>query len=119
MSCAWETRDPMIYISHSPFAQSHGSSKEILFSVFKMVIIRHFVSDFSDEEDIEVCCDDDDDVQITSSESVSKTYATPSVFFVTIDSQAGQDFPNISIIYTIIWMMICLLVCISNQKKQQ
>ncbi|KAF1860133.1 hypothetical protein Lal_00033729 [Lupinus albus] len=59
-----------------------------------MVIIRDIVSDFSDEEEIELCCDDDD-VEIVSTEPISITYATPSSFFVTIDSQGGQDFPNI------------------------
>ncbi|KAF1899795.1 hypothetical protein Lal_00019927 [Lupinus albus] len=61
----------------------------------RMVIIRDIVSNFSDEEDIELCYDDDD-VDIASAEPVSITHATPSSFFVTIDSQAGQDNRNIS-----------------------
>ncbi|KAF1872143.1 hypothetical protein Lal_00033797 [Lupinus albus] len=40
----------------------------------KMVIIRDIFNDFSDEEDIELCCDDDDDLKIGSSELVSITY---------------------------------------------
>ncbi|KAF1866389.1 hypothetical protein Lal_00024400 [Lupinus albus] len=85
-----------------------GDGGEVLVKIFyltlnngdccnlSMVIIRDIVSDFSDEEDIELYCDDDDDVDIASAELVSITFATPSSFFVTIDSQAGQDYQNIS-----------------------
>ncbi|KAF1866373.1 hypothetical protein Lal_00024383 [Lupinus albus] len=59
-----------------------------------MVIIRDIVSDFSDDEDIELCWDSDEDVEIASTEPVSITYATPSSFFVTIDSQAEQYIHN-------------------------
>ncbi|XP_019420733.1 PREDICTED: uncharacterized protein LOC109330922 [Lupinus angustifolius] len=58
-----------------------------------MAIIRDIVSDFSDEEDIELDDDEHDDVQITTHEAVSVTYHNPSSFFVNIDHQSGQDFP--------------------------
>ncbi|CAL0320995.1 unnamed protein product [Lupinus luteus] len=53
-----------------------------------MVIIRDILSDFSNEEDIELCDDDDD---IESNEATSVTYVNPSSFFVNIDAAAGQD----------------------------
>ncbi|KAF1874844.1 hypothetical protein Lal_00007459 [Lupinus albus] len=59
-----------------------------------MVIIRNIVNDFSDDEDIELCCDDDEDLEFGSSEVTNITYGTPSSFFVTIDSAAGQDIQN-------------------------
>ncbi|KAF1883823.1 hypothetical protein Lal_00038315 [Lupinus albus] len=59
-----------------------------------MVIIRDIVNDFSDDENIELSCDDDEDLELGSSEVPNITYATPSSFFVTIDSAAGQDIQN-------------------------
>ncbi|KAF1885812.1 hypothetical protein Lal_00042681 [Lupinus albus] len=59
-----------------------------------MVIIRDIVNDFSDDEDIELCCDDDEDLELGSSEVANITYGTPSSFFITIDSAAGQDIQN-------------------------
>ncbi|KAF1884130.1 hypothetical protein Lal_00046418 [Lupinus albus] len=58
-----------------------------------MVIIRDIVNDFSDDENIELCCDDDEDLELGSSEVANITYGTPS-FFVTIDSAAAQDIQN-------------------------
>ncbi|KAF1894171.1 hypothetical protein Lal_00004093 [Lupinus albus] len=60
----------------------------------EMVIIRDIVNDFSDDEDIELCCDDDEDLELDSSELANITYGIPSSFFVTIDSDAGQDIQN-------------------------
>ncbi|KAF1858698.1 hypothetical protein Lal_00044731 [Lupinus albus] len=45
-------------------------------------IIRDIVNNFSDEEDIELCCDDDEDLEIDISEPVNITYRTSSSFFV-------------------------------------
>lgn len=59
-----------------------------------MVIIRDIVNEFSDDEDIELCCDDEEDLELDSSELANITYGTPSSFFVTIDSDAGQDIQN-------------------------
>ncbi|KAF1897689.1 hypothetical protein Lal_00032446 [Lupinus albus] len=59
-----------------------------------MVIIRDIVNDFSGDEDIELCCDDDEDLELGSSEVANIIYGTPSSFFVTIDSAAGQDIQN-------------------------
>ncbi|KAF1879667.1 hypothetical protein Lal_00033325 [Lupinus albus] len=44
--------------------------------------------------DIELCCDDDEELELGSSEVANKTYGTPSSFFVTIDSAVGQDIQN-------------------------
>ncbi|KAF1899392.1 hypothetical protein Lal_00019520 [Lupinus albus] len=60
----------------------------------EMVIIRDIVNEFSDDEDIELCCDDEEDLELDSSELANITYGTPSSFFVTIDSDAGQDIQN-------------------------
>ncbi|KAF1873363.1 hypothetical protein Lal_00027401 [Lupinus albus] len=43
---------------------------------------------------IELCCDDDEDLEFGSSEVTNITYGTHSSFFVTIDSAAGQDIQN-------------------------
>ncbi|KAF1891377.1 hypothetical protein Lal_00017009 [Lupinus albus] len=59
-----------------------------------MVIIRDIANNFSDDKDIELCCDDDEDLEIGSSGAVNITYGTPSSFFVIIDSVAGQDIQN-------------------------
>ncbi|KAF1880746.1 hypothetical protein Lal_00011805 [Lupinus albus] len=40
------------------------------------------------------CCDDKEDLELDSSELANITYGTPSSFFVTIDSDAGQDIQN-------------------------
>ncbi|KAF1894825.1 hypothetical protein Lal_00028269 [Lupinus albus] len=42
----------------------------------QMVINRDIVNNFSDEEDIELCCDDDEDLEIGSSGAVNITYAS-------------------------------------------
>ncbi|KAF1893844.1 hypothetical protein Lal_00002382 [Lupinus albus] len=55
---------------------------------------RDIVNEFSDDEDIELCCDDEEDLELDSSELANITYGTPSSFFVTIDSDAGQDIQN-------------------------
>ncbi|KAF1899239.1 hypothetical protein Lal_00019363 [Lupinus albus] len=39
-----------------------------------MVIIRDIVNDFSDDEDIELCCDDEEDLELDSSELANITY---------------------------------------------
>ncbi|KAF1893745.1 hypothetical protein Lal_00002267 [Lupinus albus] len=60
-----------------------------------MTIIRDIFSDFSDEEDIELIGDDDEDedVGIGSIELHGNiTYATPSCFFTSINSEAGCDY---------------------------
>ncbi|CAL0316665.1 unnamed protein product [Lupinus luteus] len=56
--------------------------------ILKMVIIRDIVTDFSDDEEIELC-DDDDDIEATEPGSIA--YANPSSFFVNVDSAAGKD----------------------------
>ncbi|KAF1877185.1 hypothetical protein Lal_00015847, partial [Lupinus albus] len=60
-----------------------------------MTIIRDIVSDFSDEDEIELCGDDEeeDDVEIGSSELNSNiTHATPSCFFTYTNSEVGRDY---------------------------
>ncbi|CAL0327529.1 unnamed protein product [Lupinus luteus] len=59
----------------------------------KMVIIRDIVNDFSDDEEIELC-DDDNDIEATEPGSI--TYANPSSFFVNVDFAADQDIDYIS-----------------------
>ncbi|KAF1878449.1 hypothetical protein Lal_00047118 [Lupinus albus] len=41
-----------------------------------MMIIRDIVNNFSDDEDIELCCDDDEDLEIGSSGAVNITYVS-------------------------------------------
>ncbi|KAF1867332.1 hypothetical protein Lal_00049761 [Lupinus albus] len=57
-------------------------------------IIRDIVSDFSDEDDIELIGDEEeDDVEIGISElHCNITYANPSWFFTYINSEAGCDY---------------------------
>ncbi|KAF1886704.1 hypothetical protein Lal_00045939 [Lupinus albus] len=60
-----------------------------------MIIIINIVSDFSDEEDIELIGDDeeDQDVGIGSIELQDNIkYATPSCFITSINSEAGRDY---------------------------
>ncbi|KAF1868386.1 hypothetical protein Lal_00008193 [Lupinus albus] len=61
-----------------------------------MAVVRDIVSDFSDEDEIELCGDDneeDADVEIGSSELHGNIiYATPSSFFTYTNSSAGRDY---------------------------
>ncbi|KAF1876711.1 hypothetical protein Lal_00031523 [Lupinus albus] len=60
-----------------------------------MATIRDIVSDFSDEDDIELIGDEEeeDDVEIGSSELHGNiTYANPSGFFTYINSETGRDY---------------------------
>ncbi|CAL0316736.1 unnamed protein product [Lupinus luteus] len=52
-----------------------------------MVIIRDIVTDFSEDEDIELC--DDDDTEGTEPGCI--TYSNLSSFFVNVDYSAGKD----------------------------
>ncbi|CAL0306309.1 unnamed protein product [Lupinus luteus] len=70
-----------------------GKSKKTVLRVLapgSMIIIRDVVSDFSDEENIELCGDDDDDDEIDTTEPISMTYVNPSSFYPTVDSQTEQ-----------------------------
>ncbi|CAL0324864.1 unnamed protein product [Lupinus luteus] len=59
-----------------------------------MAILRDIVSDFSDEEDIEICSDEDEvDIDVGSSERM--TFSTPSTFFRSTSSVAGRDLGHI------------------------
>ncbi|XP_019423103.1 PREDICTED: uncharacterized protein LOC109360782 [Lupinus angustifolius] len=60
-----------------------------------MAIVRDIVSDFSDEEEIEICSDEEE-VQFGSSSSRSITYTTPSPFFLNTNSQAGRDIGHVT-----------------------
>ncbi|XP_019428438.1 PREDICTED: uncharacterized protein LOC109336327 [Lupinus angustifolius] len=60
-----------------------------------MAIVGDIVSDFSDEEEIEICSDEEE-VQFDSSSSRSMTYTTPSSFFLNTNSQAGRDIGHIT-----------------------
>ncbi|KAF1897539.1 hypothetical protein Lal_00036981 [Lupinus albus] len=62
------------------------------------MIIRDIVNDFSDDEDIELCCEDDEDLEIGSSGALNITHGTPSLFFL-LDIQnrsnnLNNDFDN-------------------------
>ncbi|KAF1879354.1 hypothetical protein Lal_00005820 [Lupinus albus] len=76
--------------------ENHGDMDEprVYSQRDEMVIIRDIVNEFSDDEDIELYCDDEEDLELDSSELANITYDTPSSFFVTIDSDAGQDIQN-------------------------
>ncbi|KAF1874930.1 hypothetical protein Lal_00007546 [Lupinus albus] len=74
--------------------QQHMGEPILYLQRDEMVIIRDIVNEFSDDEDIELCCDDEEDLELDSSELANITYGTPSSFFVTIDSDAGQDIQN-------------------------
>ncbi|CAL0327550.1 unnamed protein product [Lupinus luteus] len=52
-----------------------------------MMIIRDIVTDFSEDEDIELC--DDDDTESTEPGCI--TYSNPSSFFVNVDYSAGKN----------------------------
>ncbi|XP_019427218.1 PREDICTED: uncharacterized protein LOC109335537 [Lupinus angustifolius] len=56
-----------------------------------MVIVIDIVSDFSDEEEIEMCSDEEE-VQFDNGSSRSMTYTTPSSFFLNTNSEVGRDF---------------------------
>ncbi|XP_019459875.1 PREDICTED: uncharacterized protein LOC109359630 [Lupinus angustifolius] len=60
-----------------------------------MAIVRDIVSDFSNEEEIEICSDEED-VQFDSSSSRSMTYTTPSSFFLNTNSQVDRDIGHIT-----------------------
>ncbi|KAF1878576.1 hypothetical protein Lal_00047245 [Lupinus albus] len=69
--------------------------KFININIVMIAIIRDIVSDFSDEDDIKLIDDEeeDDDVEIGSSELHGNiTYANPSGFFTHINSEAGRDY---------------------------
>ncbi|KAF1894728.1 hypothetical protein Lal_00021021 [Lupinus albus] len=69
-----------------------------------MAIVRDIVSDFSDEDEIELCGDnneEDADVEIGSSELHDNiTYATPSSFFTYTNSSDGRDYRPRSTTFT-------------------
>ncbi|CAL0314733.1 unnamed protein product [Lupinus luteus] len=52
----------------------------------QMVIIRDIVTDFSEDEDIELC---NDDTEVTEPGCI--TFSNPSSFFVNVDYSAGKD----------------------------
>ncbi|KAF1868088.1 hypothetical protein Lal_00034030 [Lupinus albus] len=58
----------------------------------KMVIIRDIVNDFSDENDIELCCDDNNSLEISSSERVNITYGNR-------DNYVVNGFPDVQPLY--------------------
>ncbi|CAL0299428.1 unnamed protein product [Lupinus luteus] len=56
-------------------------------------IIRDIVSDFSDEDEIEFCGEEEEDVEVDSNEGDGNvTYANPSSFFRVTDSEGGRDY---------------------------
>ncbi|CAL0315458.1 unnamed protein product [Lupinus luteus] len=58
-----------------------------------MAIIRDIVSDFSDEDEIEFCGEEEEDVEVDSNEGDGNvTYANPSSFFRVTDSEGGRDY---------------------------
>ncbi|KAF1858957.1 hypothetical protein Lal_00000778 [Lupinus albus] len=69
-----------------------------------MAIVRDIVSDFSDEDEIELCGDDNEEdanVEIGSSELHGNiTYATPSSFFTYTNSSDGRDYRSRSTTFT-------------------